>query len=178
MIKNSIQIIKGDITTFQGDVIVNAANTFLIPGGGVDGAIHRAAGPRLYEELKQYRSLETGHSLLTIGYLLPSPYIIHAVGPVWDEFKNKEQAKDALVKTYRSIFALVDKLHFKHIAIPNISTGVYGFPKALAARVVINTTRAWISDSHFQGTIYFYCFDDENYALYQSLLKEEEKEPL
>jgi O-acetyl-ADP-ribose deacetylase (regulator of RNase III) len=170
--------ISGDITTFQGDVIVNAANTFLIPGGGVDGAIHRAAGTQLYNELKQYGSLAIGHALLTKGYQLPSPYIIHAVGPIWDEYENKEDAQDALVKTYRSIFDLVDKHHFKHIAIPNISTGVYGFPKALAARIVINTTRAWITDSHFQGNIYFYCFDDENYALYQSLLKEEEKDPL
>jgi O-acetyl-ADP-ribose deacetylase (regulator of RNase III) len=168
--KNTIQIINGDITTFQGDVIVNAANTFLIPGGGVDGAIHRAAGPQLYEELKQYGSLETGHALLTIGYQLPSPYIIHAVGPIWDECENKEEAKDALVKTYRSIFDLVDKHHFNDIAIPNISTGVYGFPKALAASLVINTTREWITRSKFKGTIYFYCFDEENYQLYQRYL--------
>jgi O-acetyl-ADP-ribose deacetylase (regulator of RNase III) len=155
MIKNSIQIIKGDITTFQGDVIVNAANTFLIPRG-VDGAIHRAAGPQLYEALKQYRSLGTGHALLTIGYLLPSPYIIHAVGPEWDEFKNKEQAKDALVKTYHSIFDLVDHFGFKHISIPNISTGVNGFPKPLAASLVIETTLNWIQKTSFKGVISFY----------------------
>jgi O-acetyl-ADP-ribose deacetylase (regulator of RNase III) len=154
--KNTTQIIKGDITTFQGDVIVNAANTFLIPGGGVDGAIHRAAGPQLYDELKKYRSLETGHALLTIGYLLPSPYIIHAVGPVWDQCENKEDAQNALVKTYRSIFALVDQHHFKHIAIPNISTGVYGFPKPLAASLVIETTLNWIQKTSFKGVISFY----------------------
>jgi O-acetyl-ADP-ribose deacetylase (regulator of RNase III) len=172
MIKNSIQIIKGDITTFQGDVIVNAANTFLIPGGGVDGAIHRAAGPKLYEELKQYGSLETGHALLTIGYLLPSPYIIHAVGPIWDDYDDKEHAIDALVKTYRSIFALVDKHNFKHIAIPNISTGVYGFPKPLAASLVIQTTLDWIQKTSFNGVISFYCFDEENYRLYQNFLSQ------
>jgi len=101
--RDNFQIIKGDITTFKGDVIVNAANTFLIPGGGVDGAIHRAAGPKLYDELKQYGSLPTGHALLTVRYLLPSPYIIHAVCPVWDEYENKEDAQDAIsFKVYKS----------------------------------------------------------------------------
>jgi O-acetyl-ADP-ribose deacetylase (regulator of RNase III) len=100
---NIIQIIKGDITTANVDVIVNAANRFLLPGGGVDGAIHRAAGPKLYEELKQYGSLAPGHALLTIGYILPSPYIIHAVGPVLDEYENKEDAQDAIsFKVYKS----------------------------------------------------------------------------
>ena len=176
LIYNSIQIIKGDITTFQGDVIVNAANTFLIPGGGVDGAIHRVAGPRLYEELKQYGSLETGHALLTIGYLLPSPYIIHAVGPIWDEYENKEGAQNALVKTYRSIFELVDKHHFNDIAIPNISTGVYGFPKPLAASLVIETTLNWIQKTSFNGVITFYCFDEENYQLYKQAVSFNEEE--
>jgi O-acetyl-ADP-ribose deacetylase (regulator of RNase III) len=170
--KNTIQIIKGDITTFQGDVIVNAANTFLIPGGGVDGAIHRAAGPKLYEELKQYGSLAIGHALLTKGYLLRTPHIIHAVGPVWDQSENKEDAQNALVKTYRSIFALVDKHHFNHIEIPNISTGVYGFPKPLAASLVIQTTLNWIQKTSFNGVISFYCFDEENYRLYQSFLSQ------
>jgi O-acetyl-ADP-ribose deacetylase (regulator of RNase III) len=173
---STIQVLQGDITTFQGDVVVNAANTFLIPGGGVDGAIHRAAGPKLYEELKQYRSLETGHALLTIGYLLPSPYIIHAVGPVWDEFHIKEHAKDGLVKTYRSIFELVDKHHFKCIAIPNISTGVYGFPKPLAASLVIQTTLDWIQKTSFNGVISFYCFDEENYQLYKQGVSFNEEE--
>jgi O-acetyl-ADP-ribose deacetylase (regulator of RNase III) len=168
--KKHIQLIKGDIITFHGDVIVNAANTFLIPGGGVDGAIHRAAGPQLYEELKHYGSLATGHALLTIGYLLRTPYIIHAVGPIWDDYEDKEHAKDALVKTYHSIFELVDKHHFNHIAIPNISTGVYGFPKPLAASLVIETTLNWIQKTSFNGVISFYCFDEENYHLYQRYL--------
>jgi O-acetyl-ADP-ribose deacetylase (regulator of RNase III) len=175
-INNTIQIIKGDITTFQGDVIVNAANTFLIPGGGVDGAIHRAAGPKLYEELKQYGSLETGHALLTKGYKLPSPNIIHAVGPIWDECENKEDAQNALVKTYRSIFELVDKHHFNHIAIPNISTGVYGFPKPLAASLVIETTLNWIQKTSFNGVITFYCFDEENCQLYKQAVSFNEEE--
>jgi O-acetyl-ADP-ribose deacetylase (regulator of RNase III) len=165
-LKNTIQIINSDITTFEGDVIVNAANTFLIPGGGVDGAIHRAAGPQLYDELKQYGSLAIGHALLTKGYQLPSPNIIHAVGPIWDDYDDKEHAKDALVKTYRSIFRLVDIHHFNHIAIPNISTGVYGFPKPLAASLVIKTTLDWIHNTDFNGVMSFYCFDDENYKLY------------
>jgi O-acetyl-ADP-ribose deacetylase (regulator of RNase III) len=153
---NFIQIIQGIITTADVDVIVNAGNTVLIPGGGVDGAIHRAAGPNLYDELKQYGSLATGHALLTKGYQLPSPYIIHAVGAIWDDYDDKEHAKDALVKTYRSIFELVDKHHFKHIAIPNISTGVYGFPKPLAASLVIETTLYWIQKTSFKGVISFY----------------------
>jgi O-acetyl-ADP-ribose deacetylase (regulator of RNase III) len=173
---STIQIIQADITSADVDVIVNAANTFLIPGGGVDGAIHRAAGPQLYEELKQYRSLATGHALLTIGYLLPSPYIIHAVGPIWDEFDIKEHAKDALVQTYRSIFALVDKHHFNHIAIPNISTGVYGFPKPLAASLVIQTTLEWMQKTSFKGVISFYCFDEENDQLYKQAVSFNEEE--
>jgi O-acetyl-ADP-ribose deacetylase (regulator of RNase III) len=175
-LKKTIQIIKGDITTFECDVIINAANTFLIPGGGVDGAIHRAAGPKLYDELKQYGSLAIGHTLLTKGYKLPSTYIIHAVGPIWDDYDDKEHAKDALIKTYRSIFDLVYHYGFKHIAIPNISTGVYGFPKPLAASLVIQTTLDWIHKTDFNGVISFYCFDEENYQLYKQVVSSIEEE--
>jgi len=122
--QSTIQVLQGDITTADVDVIVNAANTYLLPGGGVDGAIHRAAGPKLYEELKQYKGLPTGKTLLTKGYKLKAPYIIHAVGPIWDEEKKKDTLSSLLIQTYQSIFDLVRLHGFNTIAIPNISTGV------------------------------------------------------
>jgi O-acetyl-ADP-ribose deacetylase (regulator of RNase III) len=166
----TIKVIQGNITSADVDLIVNAANTYLLPGGGVDGAIHHAAGPLLYEELKHYKGLPTGKALLTKGYKLKAPYIIHAVGPIWEEEEKKDTLSSLLIQTYQSIFDLVSLHGFNTIAIPNISTGVYGFPKALAASLVINTTRAWITRSKFKGTIYFYCFDEENYQLYQRYL--------
>jgi len=146
---------KHSRTTQDVDVIVNAANPYLLPGGGVDGAIHRAAGPLLYEELKHYKGLPTGKVLLTKGYKLKAPYIIHAVGPIWDEEK-KDTLSSLLTQTYQSIYEIVSLHGFKTIAIPNISTGVYGFPKTLAASLVIQTTLDWIHKTSFNGVISFY----------------------
>jgi len=172
----TIKVIQGNITSADVDLIVNAANTYLLPGGGVDGAIHHAAGPLLYEELKHYKGLPTGKALLTKGYKLKAPYIIHAVGPIWEEEEKKDTLSSLLIQTYQSILDLVSLHGFNTIAIPNISTGVYGFPKPLAASLVIETTLNWIQNTSFNGVISFYCFDEENDQLYKQAVSFNEEE--
>ena len=159
--------IKGDITKIKVDAIVNAANESLLGGGGVDGAIHRAAGPELLEECQSLNGCKTGQSKITKGYNLPSSYVIHTVGPVWKGGKSNEMEllKDAYLKSLQ----LAKENDCKSVAFPNISTGVYGFPKLDAAYIAIETATRFINDEAPEMDVIFVCFDDLNYKIYQEI---------
>jgi O-acetyl-ADP-ribose deacetylase len=165
-----ITILKADITTLRVDAIVNAANEALRGGGGVDGAIHRAAGPQLLEELRNFPSCPTGGAVLTKGYRLPARYVIHAVGPVWRGGRSNEPA--LLERAYESSFARAnERRDVRTIAFPAISTGVYSFPKEQAARIAVQAMRR--HESEFDE-IFACLFDDENLELYESALSGDE----
>ncbi|HNV66986.1 MAG: O-acetyl-ADP-ribose deacetylase [Candidatus Cloacimonetes bacterium ADurb.Bin117] len=165
-----IKLTQGNIVDFAGDAIVNAANKSLLGGGGVDGAIHRAAGPELLAECRTLGGCPTGQARLTRGYQLPARYVIHTVGPVWKGGNHGE--KELLSSCYRESLQLADRQGLRSIAFPNISTGVYGFPKEPAARIAIQTVREFL-EARPEMEVSFFCFDAENYAIYQSLLKEQ-----
>ena len=137
-----IEVIKGDITKLEVDAIVNAANESLLGGGGVDGAIHRAAGPKLLEECSKLNGCETGSAKITKGYNLPAKYVIHTVGPVWKDGFSGE--KNLLESCYKSILKLVQEYNIKTIAIPAISCGVYGFPIYKACYIATDTIRYFV----------------------------------
>ncbi len=163
-----IRVVKGDITKVNTDAIVNAANRSLLGGGGVDGAIHRAAGPELLAECKTLNGCETGDAKITKGYNLAAKYVIHTVGPVWNGGKYQEE--QLLASAYQRSLEVALENNLTTIAFPNISTGVYGFPKQKAAQIAIKTTRKFL-DMHQQiSEVIFVCFDDENLQLYQNLL--------
>ncbi|MBN1199717.1 MAG: O-acetyl-ADP-ribose deacetylase [Bacteroidales bacterium] len=166
-----IQVIRGDITQLSVDAIVNAANSSLMGGGGVDGAIHRAGGPAILKECKQIIArigrLPAGEAVITTGGNLPSRYVIHTVGPVWKGGRNQEAA--ILSAAYRNCLKLAVKHHIKQIAFPNISTGIYGFPKDQAARIALKTVKEFCISGEFPEEALFVCFDEENYSLYLSL---------
>ena len=163
-----IDVILGDITEQKVDAIVNAANTSLLGGGGVDGAIHRAAGHELLEECKTLSGCKTGEAKITKGYKLPAGYVIHTVGPVWNDGKNKEEI--LLANCYKNSLILAKKYELKNIAFPNISTGVYCFPKDLAAKIVIHEVKVFLEKESYPEKVIFCCFDEENYSLYKKLL--------
>lgn len=165
-----IKLTQGNIVDFAGDAIVNAANKSLLGGGGVDGAIHRAAGPELLAECRTLGGCPTGQARLTRGYQLPARYVIHTVGPVWKGGNHGEN--ELLSSCYRESLQLADRQGLRSIAFPNISTGVYGFPKEPAARIAIQTVREFL-EARPEMEVSFFCFDAENYAIYQSLLKEQ-----
>ncbi|GAB3957006.1 O-acetyl-ADP-ribose deacetylase [Spirosoma harenae] len=164
----TFQVIQGDITKQSVDAIVNAANTSLLGGGGVDGAIHRAAGPELVFECRMLNGCKTGDAKLTKGYRLPASYIIHAVGPVWRGGKHGEP--ELLANCYRRSLEIATENNFKYIAFPNISTGIYGYPKDKAADVAISTVQQFLETPTSIETIIFVCFDAENLTLYQQRL--------
>ncbi len=166
---SKIEIIQDDITKLEVDAIVNAANKSLLGGGGVDGAIHRAAGKELLEECKTLNGCETGEAKITKGYHLPAKFVIHTVGPVWHGGQNKES--ELLANCYKNSLNLALKNNIKTIAFPNISTGVYGFPKDKAAETAIKTVTDFLGHTNQIEKVYFVCFDNENYSLYQELLK-------
>ena len=168
---HNIQVIHGDITTAIVDCIVNAANKWLIPGNGVDRAIHQAAGPELAIAVKKFRHCDPGNAVITPGFHLKATSVIHAVGPIWDESENKEELKQILSKTYQSIYELATKHAIQSIAIPNISTGVYAFPKDIAAKIVLQTTLAFLKTSQSKLKVLFYCFEADNFTLYTRLLQ-------
>lgn len=162
-----IEVIKGDITTLDVDAIVNAANRSLLGGGGVDGAIHKAAGQKLYEECKSLAGCKVGEAKITKGYDLPAKYIIHTVGPVWQGGKDHE-AK-LLRDCYINSVKLAETKGFKSLAFPNISTGVYMFPKVEAAKIAVDAVKSYLKNSKLEKVI-FVCFNDENLELYKNLL--------
>lgn len=169
-----IILTKADITTMAVDAIVNAANSSLLGGGGVDGAIHRKGGSQILEECKAIRNRQgkckTGDAVYTSAGLLTAQYIIHTVGPIWNGGKNKES--ELLASCYRKSLEIADSLQVKSIAFPNISTGVYRFPKSEAAQIAIDTIKLFIeSENKNIEEVIFVCFDDENYQLYESILK-------
>jgi O-acetyl-ADP-ribose deacetylase len=163
-----IEIIRGDITQLEVDAIVNAANRSLLGGGGVDGAIHRAAGPELLEACESLNGCNTGDAKITPGFRLPSKFVIHTVGPVWRGWKNHE--KELLASCYGQSLRLASKNGLKTIAFPNISTGVYGFPKAEAASIALETTQNFLAEHPGLGKVIFCCFDEENFGIYNKLI--------
>ena len=162
-----IRVILGDITTLHVDAIVNAANKSLLGGGGVDGAIHRAAGPELLAECRTLHGCETGQSKVTDAYDLPCKKIIHTVGPVWLSGKFHEAEK--LASCYQTSIAIAKQCGINSIAFPCISTGVYRFPKVEAAKIAVQTLKDEISKG-FCGEITICCFDAESKSIYDSLL--------
>jgi len=166
-----IQLIRGDITLLKDDVIVNAANSSLLGGNGVDGAIHRAAGPKLLEECRTLGGCPTGQARITGGYELKVKYVIHTVGPVWQGGKTGEAEK--LASCYIQSLLLAVKHHCRTIAFPNISTGVYGYPKLEAGRIAVNAVQSFLKTNSNLQKVTFCCFDYENYAIYTILVTNE-----
>ncbi|MHA6533685.1 O-acetyl-ADP-ribose deacetylase [Paenibacillus sp. BAC0078] len=171
-----ISLLKGDITKITADVIVNAANTSLLGGGGVDGAIHKAGGKSILEECIKIRERQggcaVGEAVITTAGNLPASYVIHTVGPVWNGGNNNEIEK--LKSCYKNSLRFASDYKAKSIAFPNISTGIYRFPKQLAAETALEAVLNYLnSESAEQRTIeqiYFVCFDDENFDIYRSKL--------
>ncbi len=164
----NIKLYKGDITKMNVDAIVNAANTTLLGGGGVDGAIHRAAGKELLEETRKLNGCKTGDAKITKGYKLPAKYVIHTVGPVW-KGGNKDESKK-LASCYRRSLEVAVENDVKTIAFPNISTGVYGYPKHQAAQIAVHEVSEFLKNHEEISTVTFCVFDDDNYAIYNNLL--------
>ena len=167
---SKISLFQGDITKLKVDAIVNAANKTLLGGGGVDGAIHRAAGKELLEECQTLNGCETGDAKITRGYLLPAKFVIHTVGPVYRGGKHNEAKK--LSSCYRRSLEIAINNAIKTIAFPNISTGVYGYPKAEAAEIAIQTVKDFLNINKGIDQVIFCVFDDENHKLYQQLLEQ------
>ena len=163
-----IKLFRGDITTLQVDAIVNAANSTLLGGGGVDGAIHRAAGRELLTGCRNLNGCKTGDAKITKGYNLPAKFVIHTVGPVWHGGKSEEPEK--LASCYRRCLEIAVENGVKTIAFPNISTGIYGYPKKEAAKIATQTVSAIIENNSEIKQVIFCVFDDENYEIYNDLL--------
>jgi len=166
---SQIKLVREDITKLKVDAIVNAANSRLAGGGGVDGAIHRAAGPELPVACQQLGGCKTGSSKITPGFNLPSKFIIHTVGPVW-RGGNSNEAK-LLENCYTTSLELARHNNLNTIAFPNISTGIYGFPKHEAAEIAIKTVQKYITENDVPSRVFFVCFDEENLSIYNEFLK-------
>ena len=165
---DKIDLLRGDITKLDVDAIVNAANTSLLGGGGVDGAIHRAAGPKLLEECRSLGGCQPGHAKITRGYNLPVPFVIHTVGPVWSG-GNRGEA-EALANCYRNSLRLAAEKEIKTIAFPAISCGAYRYPIAEAAQIALRTARDFLSASDQIDKVIFVLVSGEIFSVYKQLL--------
>lgn len=163
-----IELVEGDITKLQVDAVVTAANESLLGGGGVDGAIHRAAGPQLLEECKTIGICPEGQARITRGYRLPAKYIIHAVGPVYENGSTGES--EVLASAYRAALELALQHRIETIAFPCISTGAYGFPKPEASKIAVSTVSEFLSQNVLPRKVVFCCYDEEDSELYRSRL--------
>jgi O-acetyl-ADP-ribose deacetylase len=162
-----IEIVRGDITKLQVDAIVNAANTTLLGGGGVDGAIHQAAGSKLLEECKMLNGCKTGEAKITKGYNLPAKFVIHTVGPIWNGGNYKED--ELLANCYRNSLSLAVDNKIKTIAFPAISTGVYRFPLERATRIAIAEVKKFLKRNESMEKVNFVCFDEETLNVYKKI---------
>jgi O-acetyl-ADP-ribose deacetylase (regulator of RNase III) len=175
--KNGATIVlqKGDITKVNVDAIVNAANTSLLGGGGVDGAIHRAGGPEILRECQLIRNKQggckVGEAVITTAGNLPAKFVIHTVGPVWNSGKSNE--KNLLALAYINSLRIAVDNHVQSIAFPNISTGIYHFPKEAAATIAVKTVSDFVATSEVIRKVIFVCFDDENYDIYSRLIADQ-----
>jgi len=165
-------LLQGDITKIEADAIVNAANTSLFGGGGVDGAIHRTGGPAILEECQKIRARQggckIGEAVITTGGRLPAKYVIHTVGPVWNDGRHGEE--ELLASAYRNSLQLAVEHKIETIAFPNISTGIYHFPKDKAANIAVSTVSKFLDQHDELKQVIFVCFDRENYELYGEIL--------
>lgn len=168
--KDRLKLIKGDITSLDVDAIVNAANNSLLGGGGVDGAIHDAAGPELLKECEYLMGCETGQSKMTKAYRLKAKHIIHTVGPVW--YGGYRDEHDLLASCYQTTLALAKEKKIKTLAIPGISTGIYGFPKDLAALIAVTETKRFLNMHRYPENVIFVSYDDDNYQIYRKILEQ------
>ncbi|PJJ79138.1 O-acetyl-ADP-ribose deacetylase [Mucilaginibacter auburnensis] len=170
---NRIELIKGDITKIHTDAIVNTANTSLLGGGGVDGAIHRTGGKAILEDCYKIRerqgSCKTGEAVITTGGKLPAKYVIHTVGPVWSK-SNSVKAEQLLENAYRNSLKVAVVNNIETIAFPNISIGIYHFPKQEAAEIAIDSVKTFLDGNNQIKKVIFVCFDEENYQIYKMLL--------
>ncbi|MGX5858398.1 O-acetyl-ADP-ribose deacetylase [Dyadobacter jiangsuensis] len=167
-----IEVMQGDITKIQVDAIVNAANTSLLGGGGVDGAIHRAGGSAILEACRKIRDKQggckIGEAVITTAGKLPAKFVIHTVGPVWNGGNSNERL--LLASAYQNSLKLATENEVRTIAFPNISTGIYKFPKHEAARIAVESVSEFLSTSETVEKVIFVCFDSENYEIYRALL--------
>ena len=163
-----ISSMVADITTLKVDAIVNAANSSLLGGGGVDGAIHRAAGPELLQECRLLKGCKTGDAKITRAYNLPAQHVIHTVGPVWHGGTSGEP--ELLASCYRRSMEVAATSNIRSIAFPGISTGIYGYPVALAAQIAVTTVQAFLQQDSTVEEIIFCCFSDSDLQVYEKLL--------
>lgn len=166
---NRIEVVQGDIAKLNVDAIVNAANTSLLGGGGVDGAIHRAAGPEMVQECRLLHGCKTGQAKITKGYRLPARHVIHTVGPVWNGGQLNED--ELLANCYRNSLALAEKHGLTSIAFPAISTGIYHFPIERATRIALEETRRFLSGNTTVEKVIFVCFNEEVRSTYLRALE-------